>query len=157
MRVHSVTVCDDRIDVVLEVSETEPLRTRHDDGIAHRALELMPGLGRHRCENGQGRGFADELASTELPHLFEHVVLELMASAGSPRELRGETAWDFARDGRGVFRVSVEYDDDLVGLGAVKAAGRVMSYLLAGGEPPDLEAETSRLKAVRDRTRTYAC
>lgn len=149
MRVHSITVCPDRIDVVVRVEDAEEMRTSVDEHIARRALELLPGLARHRCDNGAGRSFAEELADTELPHLFEHVVLELMAQAGSPRSLRGETAWDFRRDGRGVFRVSVEYDDDLVCLGAIKTADKLVCHLLGKAEEPDLADATRRLLALR--------
>lgn len=149
MRVHSVTVCPDRVDVVIKVESDAATRTSLDTAVAGRALELLPGLARHRCFNEDGRKFADELADTEVPHLFEHVVLELMAEAGSPRSLRGETAWDFKRDGRGVFRVSLEYDDDLVCLGAIKTAGEVVGYILRGGERPDVGAHTDSLAALR--------
>lgn len=149
MRVHSVTVCPDRIDVIVHVDPSETLRTSQSAAAADRALGVLPGLARHRCHNGDGLTFADELADTEVPHLFEHVVLELMAEAGSPRSLRGETEWDFKRDGRGVFRVSLEYDDDLVCLGAIKTAGPLVSYVLEGGEPPDVSAEAMRLAELR--------
>lgn len=149
MRVHSVTVCPDRIDVVVHVESSEALRTSQSASAADRALGVLPGLARHHCHNDEDLTFADELADTEVPHLFEHVVLELMAEAGSPRSLRGETEWDFKRDGRGVFRVSLEYDDDLVCLGAIKSAGPLVSYVLEGGEPPDVIAETVRLAELR--------
>lgn len=149
MRVQAITVCPDRVDVVVGVSEDEIMRTARNETIAERALGLLPGLRRHECDNGSGRSFVDELADTEVPHLFEHVVMELMAKAGSPRSLRGETQWDFRRDGRGIFRVSVEYDDDLVCLGAIKVADRVMDYLIDGGACPDLEAEAVRLNTLR--------
>ena len=149
MRVHSVTVCPDRVDVVVKVESAEAMRTSLDNSIVVRALELLPGLATHRCVNDDGRTFAEELADTEVPHLFEHVVLELMAESGSPRSLKGETAWDFRRDGRGVFRVSLEYDDDLVCLGAIKAADKMIDYLLRGGTLPDVGAETSGLAALR--------
>jgi hypothetical protein len=149
MRVQSVTVCPDRVDIVVSVDGDTPMRTSAIDGMSERVIETLPGLGTHRCENGADLTFADELADTELPHLFEHVVLELMARAGSPRTLRGETAWDFKRDGHGIFRVSLEYDDDLVCLGAIKTADRVMGYLLGRGECPDLVAEADRLLSLR--------
>lgn len=149
MRVHSVTVCSDRVDVVVRVESERAMRTSLTEAVADRALEALPGLASHRCLNDDGRPFAEELADTEVPHLFEHVVLELMANAGSPRSLRGETAWDFKRDGRGVFRVSLEYDDDLVCLGAIKSAGRLVGYMLNGGEMPDVRAETESLVALR--------
>ncbi|MDI6900572.1 MAG: hypothetical protein QMC79_02620 [Anaerosomatales bacterium] len=149
MRVHSVTVCPDRVDVVVQVDAEERMRTADDELLVERALALLPGLERHVCDNGTGAAFAKEMQDTEVPHLFEHVVIELMTGAGSPRGLHGETQWDFRRDGRGVFRVSVEYDDDLVCLGAIKAADRVMAYLLDGGDAPDVVAETQRLRELR--------
>lgn len=153
MHVQAITVCPDRVDVVVGVSESELLRTTQSDDLNQRALGLLPGLVLHECDNRAGRSFAEELVDTEVPHLFEHVVMELMAKAGSPRTLRGETRWDFRRDGRGVFRVSVEYDDDLVCLGAIKAADRVMDYLLDGGVCPDLDAEARKLNTLREHAR----
>lgn len=149
MRVHSVTVCPDRVDVVVKVEDTSEMRTSLDPEVADRALQVLPGLAGHRCSTASHRTFAEELCDTEVPHLFEHVVLELMAEAGSPRSLKGETAWDFRRGGNGVFRVSVEYDDDLVCLGAIKTADKLMCYLLGEGEPPDVEAATEQLVSLR--------
>lgn len=151
MHVHSVTVCEDRIDVVVRVNDDERMRTTRDDGIVERLLLLLPGLRRHTCDNGQGLTFVEEMSDTEVPHLFEHVVIELMARAGSPRGLRGETEWDFKRDGHGTFRVSFEYDDDLVCLGAIKAADKVMAHLLEGMDAPDVEVEMGRLRDLRSR------
>ncbi|MDO9557084.1 MAG: hypothetical protein Q7J82_05825 [Coriobacteriia bacterium] len=151
MHVHSVTVCEDRIDVVVRVDDDERMRTAGDDAAVRRALELLPGLKQHMCDNAQGITFAEEIADTEVPHLFEHVVIELMTRAGSPRGLKGETQWDFNRDGHGTFRVSFEYDDDLVCLGAIKTADRVMVHILEDTEPPDVEVETARLRDLRLR------
>lgn len=151
MRVHSVTVGPDRVDVVVHMEPAEALRTSASPAAPGRALRLLPGLAQHRCHNDDGLSFGDEVADTEVPHLFEHIVLELMAEAGSPRSLRGETHWDFKRDGRGVFRVSLEYDDDLVCLGAIKAAGPVVAYILEGGESPDVRAIARRLTGLRER------
>lgn len=149
MRVHSMTVCADRVDVLVDVGDAEMLRTAADESIAERALILLPGLDRHTCANGDGRTFTEELADTEVPHLFEHVVMEIMAQAGSPRSLKGETSWDFKRDGHGIFRVSFEYDDDLVCLGAIKFANKVMSYLTGGGPAPNPAREAERLRSLR--------
>lgn len=150
MRVHSVSVLEDRVDVIVTLEGAEPLRTTQSGPVADRALGVLPGLARHRCENDEGRSFAEELPDTEVAHLFEHVVLELMAEAGSPRSLRGETVWDFRMNGRGVFHVSLEYDDDLVCLGAIKSAAHLMGYLLDGGDAPDIVAEVGSLAALRD-------
>jgi cyanophycin synthetase len=149
MRVTSMTVLPDRVDVVVKVERPERMRTCVGEGVAERALELLPGLASHRCSEADGRGFVEEMKNTEVPHLFEHLVLELMAEAGSPRDLKGETAWDFRRQGHGVFRVSVEYDDDLVALGAIKTAQKLIGYVLDGGERPDVATEMRRLSELR--------
>lgn len=151
MRVSSITVCPDRVDVMVAVEDAAELRTSTDPRIARRALELLPGLARHRCENGSEAPFVEEIEDTELPHLFEHIVLELMAQAGSPRSLRGETTWDFKRDGRGVFRVSVEYDDDLVCLGAIKTANALVCHLLGEADEPDIARARQHLVSLRAR------
>jgi cyanophycin synthetase len=149
VQVERVTISADRVTVVLRLDPGEPLRTSAVPGLPERAVEALPGLTRHRCDNGAGRTFSAELRDTETAHLFEHVACELMALAGSPRTLRGETSWDFVRDGRGVFHVSLQYDDDLVVLGALKAARRVVTGLIADSDRPDIDAEVARLRALR--------
>ena len=148
MRIERVTVGPDRINVVVTMAEPEP-RRRVGRAAAARALELLPSLASHHCENRDGRGFVDEIAETEVPHLFEHITLELMAQAGSPRSLRGETSWDFRRDGRGVYHVSLEYDDDLVCLGAIKAAAELVRVVADGGALPDIAGTVQRLTTLR--------
>ncbi|MDO8964289.1 MAG: hypothetical protein Q7W30_07355 [Coriobacteriia bacterium] len=131
-------------------SPGEPLRT--SASARDRALALLPGLRTHRCDNDAGLAFGDELADTEIAHLLEHATLEVMAMAGSPVDLRGTTSWDFAADGPGIFRVSVAYDDDLVALGALKAAEEAVRWCLAdSGAAPGIEAEARRLRGLRGR------
>jgi hypothetical protein len=125
-----VEVGDARLDAVVRVSDPSFLRTSTVEGLAAEVLHLMPGLSRHRCESGCAHGIRAELANTESPHLLEHVALELMALSGSPRDLRGETRWDFTADGLGVFHVHLDFDDDLVALGALSAALRIVNALL---------------------------
>lgn len=84
------------------------MRTSSVPALADAILEALPGLVRHPCECGSAHGIAAELGDTEMPHLIEHVALELLAVSGAPRrELYGHTTWNFARDGAGVFHVSL--------------------------------------------------
>lgn len=136
---------------VVEFAATEPWRTSDVPGTADRLMRLLPGLRGHRCDNGEGRTFAEELSDTELAHAFEHAALEVMALAGSPDTLRGETRWDFHADGRGVFRVRVAYDDDLVCLGALVLAERAVRAAVGGDEAHNLDVpqEVAALRALR--------
>ena len=151
IRIESVTVGPERIEAVVCVSDPSAMRTSAVSGLAEEAMRLLPDLKRHRCECGSARGMVAELRDTETPHLLEHVALELMALSGSPRTLRGETVWDFKRDGRGVFRVSLDYDDDLVALAAIKEGVGIVEALIAGNDGVDIEESVERLREVRGR------
>ena len=119
-------------------------------GLAERAIALLPGLVRHTCENGAGHGIAAELEATETAHLLEHVAVELMALAGSPRTLLAETTWDFAADGRHVYRVRMGYDVDVVALGALRAGCIIVDWLMGeSAEKPDVGAIVAGLRKAR--------
>ena len=120
--------------------------------LAERAVALLPGLVRHTCENGTSHGMLAELAATETAHLLEHVAVELMALSGSPRDLRAETAWDFAADGAYAYRVSLAYDVDLVALAALREGLAIVDWLMGQeGERPDMDAIVLRLTCSAGR------
>lgn len=155
MRLESVAVAPRAIEVLVRFQGGEPLRTSGVPGMPERALALLPGLKGHRCDNADGRSLIDELSDTEIAHLLEHAALEIMAMAGSSDTLHGETWWDSRRDGRGVFRLRLQYDDDLVALGALKAAAAAVEWCEKGGaSAPDVEAEARRLRELRRRRPT---
>lgn len=149
MRIERVEVGPASIEAVLRFDPGEPMRSSEVPGLADALVFALPGLKGHLCDNGSGLGFREEAADTEIAHLVEHAALEIMALAGSPDTLRGVTAWDFPRDGRGAFSVRVEYDDDLVALGALRCAAEVIGALASGGEAPDAGAEARRLRGLR--------
>lgn len=149
--VERIDVDDGVLSVRVAIADARYLRTAGRRGLPERVVGVLPGLSRHRCENGTAHGLLTELLDTETPHLLEHVAAEIMALAGSPRTLKGRTMWDFARDGAGHFTVTLEYDDDLVALGALKAAGQVVDWLFDEGPEPDVGAEVGRLRELRER------
>jgi hypothetical protein len=151
--IERIDVSPSHVEALVRVPAEKPMRTSAAAGLAHRARAMMPGLVRHTCDNGSSHGILAELGDTETPHLLEHVAFELMALSGSPRTLRGETSWDFSADGRGVFRVQLGYDDDLVALGALREAVGVCEWLLepGGAGQPDVGAIADRLRGLRAR------
>lgn len=152
LTIERIEVAERFVDATVRVNDFNFMRTSAIPSLAERALALLPGLARHTCENDDGRNALREFGDTETPHLLEHVACELMALSGSPRQLRGETSWDFARDGRGVFHVRLEFDDDLVALGALREAAMVVEWLFGkAGERPDIGAAVERLRSVRTR------
>jgi len=152
LKIERVDVRPERIEALVRVTDREFATTAAAPGLPDRALGILPGLARHTCENGSAHGHVAELANTETPHLLEHVACELMALSGSPRSLRAETAWDFANDGPGVFRVRLAYDHDLACLGALRNGVEVVEWLLGrSAEKPDVERIVTELVAVRGR------
>lgn len=152
----SIEVGGSRLEACVRVADGRYERTSSAPGLAERASRLLPGLARHTCRNPAGDRALREFADTETPHLLEHVAVELMALAGSPRSLQAETSWDFTQDGPGVYRVRLEYDDDLVALGALREAAGIVEWLLKCGAaaeaesaPPDVGGIVERLRRVR--------
>jgi hypothetical protein len=149
LAVERVTVAERTLEALVRVTDPTLMRTSAVPGLAEEALRLLPGLARHRCDCRSAHGFVAELADTETPHLLEHVALELAVLAGSPRTLAGRTTWDFERDGRGVFRVGLEFDDERVALDAVCGGVRVVAALLGRAAMPDIPEEVARLRGMR--------
>lgn len=152
--VQSVTVGECHLEATVFVAEEHLMRTSHVDGARERAMSLLSGLARHSCDNETGGRFVDELRDTETAHLLEHITVELMALSGSPRTLKGRTEWDFIRDRRGTFVLTIEYDDDLVALGALKEAVSIVDWVM-GETPvrPDVEEIVQRLRDLRLKPR----
>lgn len=153
LTIFRVEVGPDRVEAIVRVASQRCMRTTSFPGLASRVVEVLPGVVRHRCECGSSHGIEAELADTETPHLLEHIALELMVLSGSPRTLRGDTRWDFNTDGPGVFRLTLEYDDDLVALEALKRGTTIVEMLLADDDVPEIEVAVGdavvRLKELR--------
>ncbi len=152
MRLRCVRVLEDRVDFVLEVGAPGSSAVRASAAAA--LMERLPGLADHRCSTGGDHLFTEELAVTEPAHLFEHLVLEIMACAGSPRSVHGQTVW---RKGDDVFRVSIYDDDDAVCVGAARLALRMIEDAFAGRtvrDPRDAIERIGSLRATPSRKRS---
>jgi hypothetical protein len=149
MDVTSITVSADRLEAVVRLAPNDPVRASDRPGLADAVCEALPGIRRHTCTSPESGLLLSELADTETAHLFEHAALEIMVLAGSPRTLSGRTDWDAARDGSGVYRISLEMDDDLVAVGAVRVAREVFEAALDGVPIPDVESRIAALRRLR--------
>lgn len=156
MHLGGITIHRGRIEVTLAFDPSGPLRTSQVPGLVDSVRGLLPGVFRHRCTSPGSGLFASEAPDTEIAHLFEHMVLELMVMAGSPRTLEGRTDWDFPRDGSGVFHTTLACDDDSVAVGAVHGALEMLDALLDGREPPSPTALVAQLADARSMTSSGA-
>ena len=67
--------------------------------------------------------------ATEVPHLLEHLIIELQAQAQNHGVLKGETQWNWRVDPRGTFHVHVEYENEQLVLAAIRLAERIVNTL----------------------------
>lgn len=118
-----------RVKLVVEMADPNCYTTQHAPHIPKLLFKLFPHLARHRCENENGFSFRKECQSTEIPHLFEHLIIELQGQVRRGGTLKGETQWNWRVDPKGRFHVYVEYDNEMLVLGAIRVAERIIHAL----------------------------
>ena len=125
LHVNRVTVRRGRL--VCDVEVADPRWRFTTPELAERTLQTFPSLAHHACVNERGRTFSAVIAHTPLPHLLEHLVIDIQVRAsGDPRAaFAGTTCWTDEPAGRA--RVEVEFADDLDALGALCAAADFIS------------------------------
>ena len=127
-RLAPVIACDVRLGALEDVPSTEI------DGFNERLVSLLPTLREHPCSRGTEGGFLERLEEgTHLPHILEHVALELQTLAG--------TDVSFGRvvesGDPGVWWLIVAYEEEDVGLQAVREAVRLVKACMTA-EPFDV-------------------
>jgi hypothetical protein len=120
-----------RVRLVVEIPDPQSYTTEGEARIPRILFKLFPRLAIQRCCNDAGHSFRREALATEIPHVFEHVILEIQDQVrrGSGAPFAGETQWNWTLDPRGRFYVTVDYDNEIVALGAIRLAERVINAL----------------------------
>src|SRR3569833_2543425 len=138
-----------KVKLVVEMPDPDRCTT---DAAPHVPLSLFrpfPHLALHKCHNGNGYSFRREAMATEVPHLLEHLIIELQAQAQNHGGQKGETQWNWRVDPRGTFHVHVEYENEQLVLAAIPLAERIVNSLDGGEiEGVDIEREMERLRAI---------
>ena len=126
----SLRVERDRVVAMVRVEDAAYAMTTPQ--IARAATQARPDLPQHACVNGVGPVFGAVMANTPLPHLLEHVVVDLQAAAcpDPDRVFTGVTRWTDRRAGKA--RVEVSYADDIVALRAFRDAVLLVNSLDEG-------------------------
>jgi hypothetical protein len=87
--------------------------------------------------------------ATEIPHLLEHLIIELQTQAQRHEVLKGETQWNWRVDPRGTFHVHVEYENEQLVLAAIRLAERIINALDRREiDAIDTEEEVRRLRML---------
>ncbi len=117
--------------LIVEMPETEGFTTEGRPHIPRILLKLLPQMASQHCYNDEGQSFVREAQATEIPHLFEHLIIEIQNQVrrGIGAPLAGETRWNWTVDPRGRFYVTVDYDNELIALAAIRLAESLINAL----------------------------
>jgi cyanophycin synthetase len=122
-------------------------------GFAERLAEWLPGIQEHECSLSRRGGFLERVRrGTYLPHILEHVVLELQAVMGFPMRFGLVRRSDEYADQPHVYDVVVAYEEEEPAREAVEV-GLDMVVAAFEGRAFDAEEAIERLRDVADTYR----
>lgn len=128
--VKSINVKKFRIVCIVEVANNY---LYSNDKIKDKLLKICPTLLYHKCKNSHNNNFIDELGSTMLPHVFEHLIIDLQIKELSNKtitcnqQILGTSQW--INKDNGLAKVELSYVDDLLALKAIKEAQEIINSL----------------------------
>ena len=130
LRIERMTVRADRIVCEAELSPQAPRTTT--PALAARIRAAFPGIEGHACINGEGDIFGAVIDHTSLPHVLEHLVVHLQASAAAAERPGTDDAvfvgtTEFTDAARRRARIEVSFADDLVALSAFRQAAAFLN------------------------------
>jgi cyanophycin synthetase len=142
-RLAPVIACDVRLGAL------ESVTSALVPGFADRLVAALPALRDHPCTRGTPGGFVERLErGTHIPHILEHVALELQNLAGSDVGFGRVVASGDA----GVWWVIVAYDEEDVGLQSMRDSVSLVRALL-GGPTFDVDAAVAELQELYQHVR----
>lgn len=129
-----LSVLPDRIEA--EVRVLDPAYRTTSPELIAQVLVRFPTVRYHACRNETGPTFSAVMENTSLPHLLEHLVIDIQTRAHAEREdeatdpvFTGTTQWSATMSDVAIVRVS--FYDDLIVLGAFKQALHFINQELA--------------------------
>lgn len=142
-RLSPVIACD------VHLGDLETVTSADIPGFTRRLIAYLPTLREHPCSKGEAGGFLERLnEGTHLPHILEHVALELQTLAGSDVSFgRVVQSGD-----PGVRWVIVEYEEEDVGVECMRQAISILCSCISGDEL-DIEQLTEDLRGLYEDVR----
>ena len=115
--------------LVCEVSVPDASFRHTNRAMAQRLSARFPSLEHHACVNTVGRTFGCVMERTSMPHVLEHLIIELQTRASDEPKATfvGTTEW--VDEATGLARVQVSYLDDLQALRALIEALDILNSI----------------------------
>lgn len=144
-----ITVGVEKLCARVLVNPGMPLRTSEDIEATARVYYLAPAIAKHLCLGDTGREFQECMGDTELPHLLEHLSVEIMNETG----LAGKVSCGRTRQVPGderLFDVELSCPDDALTVGALSSAAFMMewAFLHAQAPAPDFPGTVAALRKL---------
>lgn len=144
-----ITVGADKLCARVLVNPGMPLRTSEDIEATARVYYLAPAIAKHLCLGDTGSEFQECMGDTELPHLLEHLSVEIMNETG----LAGKVSCGRTRQVPGderLFDVELSCPDDALTVGALSSASFMMDWAFLHHEAtsPDFAGTVSGLRKL---------
>lgn len=135
------------IQMEIELESGEDAPTVERPGFNKTLIEALPGLKKHTCSLGREGGFVERLQTgTYLPHVTEHVILEMQYVLGY------DVAFGKSRQREGQrYQIVFRYENEPVAVSCARAAVSQLQKLWAG-EPQDFAGALKSLQSLADRT-----
>ena len=122
-RLAPVIACDIRLGSLESVTSADVA------GFSDRLIAALPTLEEHPCTRGKAGGFIERLREgTHIPHILEHVAIELQTLAGADVSF-GRVV---ASGDEGVWWVIVAYEEEELGLQSMRDAASIVRAALVG-------------------------
>ncbi len=137
------------IELLLDFGEIKDRSSEEIPGFNDRLKSWLPSLIEHHGSSGERGGFFQRLErGTYMAHWLEHVTLELQTLAGTP------VSFGRARetDEDGVYRVAIEYEEEVLGCAAVQSA-RTLLLAAIHDRPLDPADELEPLRELCHQVR----
>jgi cyanophycin synthetase len=142
-RLAPVIACDVQLGTLEQVSSADI------PGFYERLTEAIPTLAEHHCTRQEPGGFLERLKEgTHLPHILEHVALELQSLAGSDVSF-GRVVPSGDPD---TWWVIVAYEEEEVGLQSMRDAVKIVRACIVD-QPIDVEAIIEQLLTLYEAVR----
>ena len=146
LRRHNLYAYRPVLSAVIDVGDYADRGSDQFPGFVERLVSWLPGLDQHECSLGRPGGFVERLRrGTFLPHVAEHVCLELQGLMGFA------VTFGRARNGgaRMLYHVLVEYSEEQPARAALETALR-MTLAAMHGDPFDVAGEIEKLRDLAD-------
>lgn len=132
-----LTVLPDRVEAFVRIVDQDARITTK--ALVDQVLQQFPTVPYHACRNDVGPTFGAVMERTSIPHLLEHLVIDIQThayarcdappAASEQATFTGTTQW--SADDPDVAIVRVSFLDDLIALDAFKKALHFINHALA--------------------------